>query len=115
MRTRSWNVVIIGEPVLVFCFRSLTTAANGFFEMRKPVVSEFDTKENLFLTESQALTVKLLPRSASVMSALQKCRFSRLHIMRSCEQARNQNFRKGRTDETCVIIIANQQFCCYKF
>ena len=32
-----------------FCYRPLTIAANGFFEMRKPVVMEFDTKENLFL------------------------------------------------------------------
>ena len=37
------------KSVLVFCYKPLTTAANGFFEMRKPVVIEFDTKENLFL------------------------------------------------------------------
>ena len=49
MRTRSWSVVIISEPVLVFCYRPWTTAANGLSKMREPVVSEFDTKENLFL------------------------------------------------------------------
>ena len=49
VRTRSWRVVIISEPVLVFCYRPWTTAANGFSKMREPVVSEFDTKENLFL------------------------------------------------------------------
>ena len=48
-RTRSWSVVIISEPVFVFYYRPQTTAANGFSEMREPVVSEFDTKENLFL------------------------------------------------------------------
>ena len=41
--------MIISEPVLVFCYRPLTTAANGLSKTRKPVGSEFDTKENLFL------------------------------------------------------------------
>ena len=45
----SWSVVIISESVLVFCYRPWTTAANGLSKMREPVVSEFDTKENLFL------------------------------------------------------------------
>ena len=49
VRTRSWSVVIFSKPVLGFCYRPWTTAANGLSKMREPVVSEFDTKENLFL------------------------------------------------------------------
>ena len=41
--------MIFSEPVLVFCYRPWTTAANGLSKMREPVVSKFDTKENLFL------------------------------------------------------------------
>ena len=49
VRTRSWSVVIISEPVLVFCYIPQTTAANGLSKVREPVVSEFDTKGNLCL------------------------------------------------------------------
>ena len=49
LRTRSWSAVIISEPVFVFCYRPWTTAANGLSKIREPVVSEFNTKENLFL------------------------------------------------------------------
>ena len=49
VRTRSWSVVIISKPVLVFCYRLYTIAANRLSKMSEPLVSEFDTKENLLL------------------------------------------------------------------
>ena len=44
-RTRSWNAGIIGEPVLVFCYRHSTFV----IKMREPVNSKYNSKENLFL------------------------------------------------------------------